>query len=1435
MKTRWGWMPLLSVAVALGPTVVAAQALRPISSASLRSLQAREQSRAQAAVESLRSSRGALKLDPASDFVIRRATTDVFGQTHTRVQQTYRGVPVWGATAIAHTDSNGRALPLTNALIPGVNVGVSPRLSPSDALGAATRVLKPKGNFAYPPTTALVVYPRYATLIPQGLAHPNALQVKRVVTGFTLAYHVHTVLENRLDGTRHTDFMVDAANGRILKQWSTLQTDAPAVGTGHSQYNAGPNGDHVVTLDTTQLADGTFELHDTLRGMGGANFNYGNTGNVVIDLDHAADSVGDGYGDATGPVYSDADNDWGDGLDFDPSGSTSSVNGQTAAVDAAFGISRTWDFYQGIFGRDGIDGAGTATYSRVHYRNGFDNAFWSDNCFCMTFGDGSGPGNGGFSSLEELDVTGHELTHGVTSNTAGLDYQDESGGLNEATSDIMGTMVEFWVANGQGASIGNMGGNWTIGEQLSSSPLRWMYKPSKDGASADAWSPDLAAMDPHFSSGPGNRVFYFLSQGASADASSDYYSAYLPAGMGGIGNDHAAAIWYRALSVYMTPSETYAQARSAALLAARDLYSSVSPEYDAVQNAFAAINVGFPAGSVNDTVPPVVGSVTATVNGNTVTLTADATDNIGVKEVQFFVGSTSNFDDSPTYVGSATSAPFTMTMSTGDLADGTNYVFAVATDNSELVSDPASGSFSVTHDFTQLVVNPGFEEVDVGGVPTGWTDPNGVILYADDGSWAQYARSGNGLAAIGYNTGTDQISQTVTVPAEATSASLRFWVLWSSYFQPDPDYVDTLSVVVTDTADSTSTTVSAIDDFSDATWLSGDYKQFSVDLTGYAGKTIDIALVGDTDPNYAVFQIDDTSLRVYTTPDTTPPTVTAHEGGSTGDLTLSADAEDDRGIASVDFKVDGTSVGTVTAPPFTISIAASSLANGAHTLVATAADVAGNTVDSAPVAFAVDTSFTQVIKNPGFEEGPALWTASTGYIIYQGGFPHSGDYVGWLGGYDTPHTDSLSQLITIPASGVQALSFYMLIGTAETDGTVHDTLKVELRDPTGTQVLAELGTFSNTDPSVSATDFKHPSFDVSAFAGQTVMLYLESNTDEGNNTNFFVDDFSLTATTTPVAPVVTASVQGSGGVITFGATIDSELQITGVDFLVDGNVVSSVSPSGLSASASFDSTALADGTHTLTAQAHNNMGQTGTSAPVSFQTSNPYGSDKDPPELSLSVNETCGDVVIHASATDASGVASYDLYVDGKYVTGVQTATADFSLAALLPTVGLSLPGSHGVRVIAADLLGHQAVQEAAFSYNPNLSVSPGTGLLLAGQTLQLTATVCGVDTVTWSVQEAGGGSVDSTGLYTAPSASGTYHVLATGVTDPTNVGSATIRVYNPDVDGSGALDVFDLGVISAAHGSNSSDAAFNAAVDLDGNGKVDDADVSLFLTNFGN
>ena len=223
----------------------------------------------------------------------------------------------------------------------------------------------------------------------------------------------------------------------------------------------------------------------------------------------------------------------------------------------------TFDYYKNVLGRNGIFGNGTGAPSRVHYGNNYVNAFWDGTK--MTYGDGDGTT---FGPLVSLDVAGHEMSHGVTENTANLTYSGESGGLNEATSDIFGTMVEFYAANASDP------GDYYIGEEFDRAQgvgFRRMDNPISDGSSPNCYSADTKNLDVHYSSGVANHFFYLLAEGSGAKTiGGKAHSSTTCNGSTstGIGRDAAQKIWFRALTTYFTSGTTYAQARTATLSAA---------------------------------------------------------------------------------------------------------------------------------------------------------------------------------------------------------------------------------------------------------------------------------------------------------------------------------------------------------------------------------------------------------------------------------------------------------------------------------------------------------------------------------------------------------------------------------------------------------------------------------------------------------------------------------------------------------------------------------------------------------------------------------------------------------------------------------------------------------------------------------------------------
>ncbi|UNO41328.1 M4 family metallopeptidase [Streptomyces sp. MST-110588] len=458
-------------------------------------------------------------------LVARDVVKDADGTVHTRYERTFAGLPVLGGDLVVHEKTDGTRT-VDKATDAKISVPSTQAQRPADSAKKSALAAAAAERTSSAATDA----PRKVIWAATG---KPVLAYETVVTGA------------QKDGTpSQLHVITDAKTGKKL-----FQNEAIETGTGTSRYSG------KVPLSTTK-SGGKYSLTDKARG-----------GHKTYDMKQREEG--------TGTLYTDADDKWGGGR-------------QTAGVDAHYGAAVTFDFYKKVLGRNGIRGDGKGAYSRVHFSNDYVNAFWSDDCFCMTYGDGAGNKN----PLTSLDVAAHEMTHGVTSATAKLNYSGESGGLNEATSDIFGTATEFFAKNASDK------GDYLIGEKINingdGTPLRYMDKPSKDGASKDYWSSSLGNNDVHYSSGPANHFFYLLAEGSGKKTINGvkYDSpTYNKKKVTGIGRDKAQKIWFRALTRYFTSTTNYAKARTGTLKAAADLYGKNSAAYKTVAAAWTAINV----------------------------------------------------------------------------------------------------------------------------------------------------------------------------------------------------------------------------------------------------------------------------------------------------------------------------------------------------------------------------------------------------------------------------------------------------------------------------------------------------------------------------------------------------------------------------------------------------------------------------------------------------------------------------------------------------------------------------------------------------------------------------------------------------------------------------------------------------------------------------
>ncbi|WP_338868938.1 M4 family metallopeptidase [Myxococcus stipitatus] len=508
-----------------------------------------------------------------ADFAPRAVEKDDLGMTHVRMDRMSEGVRVFGEQVVSHLGKDGKVDSVTGdvATVP-TGLGKSPtKLSAQDALAVAQKDFA--GKTDREPTTERVIF-------------------KGADGQYRAAFHVQ--LANTTDvgqgkDPRRMNYLVDAQTGQMLEKYNQMGGVAhDAHGHGASAKKpslamAEPSKKPVdpstepatdkandttqysgkVEIGSTKNKDGTYALEDKSRGGGVQTRD-------ALNRDPDTDSV-------TNKAITDDNDIWGEATD---------PARHKDAVDAQYGAQTTYDFYKDVLGRNSIDGKGEKLVSDVHVGKDFANAFWDGDK--MNYGDGDGDQ---FGSLTTLDIAGHEITHGLTERTAGLQYRNESGALNEAFSDIMGVGVEWYASQKNGA----VKFDWTVGEDTytpnngdPTDGLRDLSNPSSDGMSPDHYSKRYKGTQDHggvhINSGIPNNAFYLLSEGGKNRTSNDEVKQ-------GIGIEKGLKIYSRALNFYMTPTTNFAQAREATHKAAQDLYGKDSVEAKTVLESWSAVGV----------------------------------------------------------------------------------------------------------------------------------------------------------------------------------------------------------------------------------------------------------------------------------------------------------------------------------------------------------------------------------------------------------------------------------------------------------------------------------------------------------------------------------------------------------------------------------------------------------------------------------------------------------------------------------------------------------------------------------------------------------------------------------------------------------------------------------------------------------------------------
>ncbi len=684
-------------------------------------------------------------IDAKSNLVLMNAEADKLGCTHYRYYQTYSGIPVENSMYIVHTKA-GKLTGMSGSVVtdfdPQTDARMSASISSAQAINAAVKYTRAE-KFAWED-------PKMEQRIKMQTGKSNATYYPTAVKVWynagdeisprelRLCYKVDVYTLKPFD---RKFIFVDAQTGQVLGTKAEMEA-SDATGTANTQYS----GSQTIHSD---LNGSSYRLRDLTKGNG------------IITLN------------ATGNAdYTNTTANW-------------NLTGQNQhAMDVHWGVEKTYEFYKTTFNRNSVDNNGFALTSYVNDGE-IDNAHWDGSA--MNYGVRSGTQNG----VTGIDVTGHELTHGVTQNTSALNYSNESGAMNESMSDIMGKSVQFFAKPSDISWILSNDMNWEI--RSFSNPNADGQPDTYKGTNWYSGTGDNGGV--HTNSGVGNYMFYLLVTGGSG--TNDKGNAF---SVTGIGISEADQILYRTETVYLTATSQYADWRTACINAATDLYGASSNEVIQAENAWYAVGIGTAGGGGGGCGTP-TGLASSSITSSTATVSWAAVSGATSYNLQYKISSSSTWTTvsisgtsysltgltaSTTYNyqvqavcasgNSAYSAASSFTTGTG----GITYCTSKGATTYEYINKVAAGSISNTSgnnsgygDYTSLstsmaqgssntiTLTPGFASSSYTEYWTVYIDYNHNGLFTDAGE------------TVATGSGTGAVSKSFTVPAAATVAATR--------------------------------------------------------------------------------------------------------------------------------------------------------------------------------------------------------------------------------------------------------------------------------------------------------------------------------------------------------------------------------------------------------------------------------------------------------------------------------------------------------------------------------------------------------------------------------------------------------------------------------------------------------------------------------------
>ena len=436
-----------------------------------------------------------LGVDSESALVLLTSRSDADGTRHYRYQQTFRGVPIFGESVVVSEKADGTVRSLFGRMVGGLGADIgNVRGGIASTTALATAKNARLGNRAAGMKIEREESRQMIFVDDNNRAH--------------LAYVVSFFADSAQGGSPTRPFViVDARSGQILKQWEGLTHALVGTGPGGNtktgQYEWGSGGRYGY-LDVTQSGTTCTMNNASVKTV---NLNGGTTGSTAFSYTCPRNTV-------------------------------KAINGAFAPLnDAHYFGGVTNSMYQSYVGRNPLT---FQLLVKVHYSSNYENAYWNGSE--MTFGDGATT----FHPLVSLDVMAHEVSHGFTEQNSNLTYSAQSGGMNEAFSDMAGEAAEyFWKGSN----------DFLVGPDIfkASGALRYMANPPQDGASIDNAANYTSSMDVHYTSGVYNKAFYLLATKA------------------GWNTQKAFQVFARANDLYWTASSTFNSGACGVETAATDL------------------------------------------------------------------------------------------------------------------------------------------------------------------------------------------------------------------------------------------------------------------------------------------------------------------------------------------------------------------------------------------------------------------------------------------------------------------------------------------------------------------------------------------------------------------------------------------------------------------------------------------------------------------------------------------------------------------------------------------------------------------------------------------------------------------------------------------------------------------------------------------------